>query len=92
MRVFAVFNERGEFVRAISNEQNAIQATPARGERISLVLVRNDEQKLWAAPCKHGTLIKRDMSGWEFSTESEKPAEKKSLNKQKKVDVAGEET
>lgn len=92
MRVFAVFDERGDFVRAISNEQNAISATPARGERIGLVLERNEDQKLWAAVCKHGTLIKRDMSGWEFSTLPAEKPEKKSLNKQKKVDVAEEET
>ena len=92
MKVFAIFDERGEFIRAASNEQNAIIATPARGERIGLTLVRDEDRRLWSAECKFGVLIKRDMSGWEFSTVSEKPTEKKSLNKQKKVDAAGDET
>lgn len=90
MKVFAIFDERGAFVRAASNEQNAITSTPVGGERIPLTLVRDDAQKLSKAECKHGTLIRRDMSGWEFSTSrAEKP---KSLNKQKSIDKGEDET
>lgn len=91
MKVFAVFDERKKFIRAISNEQNAISATPQHGERVEIVLQRDEKHNLWRGDCTHGTLYRRDMSGWEFSTVKDEPEKPKSLNKQKKVYDAKED-
>lgn len=95
MKVFAVFDSRGAFVRVAANEQNAIAARPENGEHVGVTMQRNEAQSLWSAECKNGVLLKRDIGGWEFSAvkdAKEETQKTKSLNKQKKVDDSGDET